>query len=81
MIAARKFFKEQMIGKRMLEGAVTLRVRFYRSQKRGVSRKRMGQYIKGKPDLSNFLKAIEDAMTGSVYWDDGQISWLEAGKY
>ena len=33
-----------------------------------------------KPDASNFLKFIEDCMTGIVYKDDSQIYYLQARK-
>jgi Holliday junction resolvase RusA-like endonuclease len=34
-----------------------------------------------KPDASNFLKSIEDALNGVAYHDDGQIAQLEISKY
>ena len=38
------------------------------------------QYPTHKPDLSNLLKAIEDALTGVVYRDDSQIVSLTVTK-
>lgn len=33
-----------------------------------------------KPDLSNLVKAVEDALTGLIYKDDSQITHIEARK-
>lgn len=38
------------------------------------------QFPTRRPDLSNMLKAIEDALTGIVYRDDAQIVRLEIAK-
>lgn len=38
------------------------------------------QYPIKRPDLSNMLKAIEDALTGVVYRDDAQIVELSVTK-
>jgi Holliday junction resolvase RusA-like endonuclease len=34
-----------------------------------------------RPDLTNFLKSIEDSLNGVAYLDDGQIAQLKASKY
>jgi Holliday junction resolvase RusA-like endonuclease len=34
-----------------------------------------------RPDLTNFVKSIEDGLNGVAYLDDGQIAQLSASKY
>lgn len=34
-----------------------------------------------KPDLSNVIKCVEDALNGVAYGDDSQIVWLMGEKY
>jgi Holliday junction resolvase RusA-like endonuclease len=36
--------------------------------------------LTGKPDTSNLVKAIEDALNGIAYYDDSQIVKLFAAK-
>ena len=43
-------------------------------------RARMHDYHTGRPDLSNFLKGLEDALTGIFYQDDSQIVKFTALK-
>ena len=40
---------------------------------------RLTEHIQ-KPDLSNLVKAVEDACTGVVYQDDSQVYYVEARK-
>lgn len=37
-------------------------------------------YPTTKPDLDKLVRAILDAMTGVVYYDDAQVATIEAGK-
>lgn len=60
-------------------GPVRLTVVLYFSIK---DRKLWGKYKTRKPDCSNYVKEIEDAMTATGYWnDDSQISDLRVIKY
>ena len=72
-----------------LQGAVFLHVSFYFPRPKGHYRtgKRAGElkdnapehYAK-KPDLDKLLRAIGDALTGTVLRDDAQIVYLAASK-
>jgi Holliday junction resolvase RusA-like endonuclease len=85
-----EFFRKRMQGKRMLAGPIKMRVKFYvlaefrcdkNCRKKGCASKHIGQHVSVRPDLSNYIKAIEDPMTGIVYQDDGRICEIIAGKY
>ena len=62
-----------------LDGAVTLYVQIYRSVPKSWSKKKREAAIAGviqpttKPDVSNIVKGIEDALNGIWYKDDSQI--------
>ena len=61
-----------------------MRVNFYMPfpksySKRKRSALRLTEHIQ-KPDLSNLVKAVEDACTGVVYKDDAQVYYVEASK-
>ena len=62
-----------------IEGAVRIMVCVYFN----VKEKRLwGKYKTQKPDCSNYVKEIEDAMTSVGYWrDDSQICDLRVIKY
>lgn len=34
-----------------------------------------------KPDLTNLIKATEDALSGIVFKDDCQVTWIDARKW
>lgn len=54
-------------GVRPIKGAVSLKLSVYRPRKAG--------------DLSNRVKVLEDALIGSAYGDDDQVTHLEATRY
>lgn len=62
-----------------LSGLITLDIEFYRglpasAPKRLEALERwMIRHIKTKPDLTNYLKAAEDALQGVVFVDDSQV--------
>jgi Holliday junction resolvase RusA-like endonuclease len=53
-------------------GPVLLDVTFIRRRPKGMPKKSTPPHIK-YPDLSKFVRAVEDSMTGIVYNDDAQI--------
>jgi crossover junction endodeoxyribonuclease RusA len=55
------------VGVEVLQGPVVLRMDVYRPRKQG--------------DLSNTIKAIEDALTGLAYCDDSQIVKIIARRF
>ena len=65
--------------KEPLDGAVTLDVRIYRSVPKSWNKKKRDAALAGviqpttKPDVSNVVKGIEDALNGIWYKDDSQI--------
>lgn len=62
-----------------LERAVELSLMIYRVPPKSASKRRRAAMLAGeirpttKPDVSNVLKGIEDALNGIVYKDDSQI--------
>jgi Holliday junction resolvase RusA-like endonuclease len=79
----------QMNGQPPLKGPLVLSVRVYRSMLKSFSKKKAEEAETGairpetKPDLSNYIKGIEDALNGIVWTDDSQIvAYKEPfGKY
>ncbi|ONK21210.1 hypothetical protein BLX87_23055 [Bacillus sp. VT-16-64] len=73
--------------KKPLEGAVSMTVKIYRPMLKGFSMKRRNEAEAGlyrpitKPDNSNYLKGIEDALNGVIYHDDSQIVTSKVEKY
>ena len=62
------------------EGAVKLTVILYFDKKS--PKKSWGPYKTTRPDCSNYVKEIEDAMTSTGFWiDDAQIADLHVKKY
>lgn len=70
-----------------LEGEIYLKVAFYRKIQKSISKKEHDRRASGKhrpivkPDLSNYLKAFEDALNGVLWKDDAMIVHEEIDKY
>lgn len=70
-----------------LEGEIYLKVAFYRKIQKSVSKKEHDRRASGthrpivKPDLSNYLKAFEDALNGVLWKDDATIVELNTSKW
>lgn len=77
---------EAMAGRQPLYGPVSLTVAIQVTPPASWSRKRRSLALggemapTGKPDVSNVLKAIEDALNGIAYADDAQICRIAASK-
>ena len=69
-----------------LEGAISLTVTIYRSIPKSFSKKKTEMAENGilrpitRPDVSNYLKGIEDAFNKIMWNDDSQIVRIIAGK-
>lgn len=73
-----------MADRPIITGPVFLVAKFVRPFPVGMSgKKRLTAYPTTKPDLTNYIKAIEDACNGVVWKDDSQIVnmgvWKEYG--
>jgi Holliday junction resolvase RusA-like endonuclease len=73
-----------------LTGALTLLVRFYMPRPKkhfrtgkfaGILRDDAPILHSGRPDISNLVKFVEDALNGIFWKDDSQIVILHASKY
>ena len=70
-----------------LLGAVRLRVNIFRGIPKSVSNKQAGRMEATlvrpttRPDASNVLKAVEDALNGLAFHDDSQIVEILVQKY
>lgn len=81
--------KQQIRGDAPLDGALSLSVKVYRSIPKSFSKKKAALAEQGeirpttKPDVSNYIKGIEDALNGICWHDDSQIvAYKEPfGKY
>ena len=71
--------KMVMRGVKPLEGELVLKLKTYRSTPKSFSKKKLALIAEDKfrpitkPDASNLVKGVEDAMNGIVYRDDSQI--------
>lgn len=72
----------------MLQGPLAIRITEQRTRPQGHYRKKRGQittfvydnaprYCSTKPDISNIVKSVEDALEGACYKNDAQIAILE----
>lgn len=68
--------KLAMMGKEMLCGPLVLKVMFHVKRPKRANRWRPDV----RPDLSNYVKSIEDGMNNVVFVDDAQICRIEASK-
>lgn len=73
--------------KKPMEGALSMTVKIYRPMLKNFSKKRRQEAEAGlyrpttKPDNSNYIKGIEDALNGVIYKDDSQIVSSKIEKY
>lgn len=64
-----------------LQGALRLTVTAWRSMPKSIPKKRQATALPSKrPDLTNYLKQVEDALLKYAYVDDGQIVTIIARK-
>lgn len=68
------------------DGELTVRFEFYRPVQTSISRKERSRRLLGvhrptvKPDLSNYIKALEDGLNGIIWIDDNRIVQIVAEK-
>lgn len=80
--------KQQMLdrGLEPYDGPLEVRMEFYRPVQTSVSKKERARRLSGvhrptvKPDLSNYIKALEDGLNGILWVDDNLIVSLQAEK-
>ena len=81
--------KQQMLdrGLEPYDGPLEVYMEFHRSIQASLSKKERARRLSGahrptvKPDLSNYIKALEDALNGILWVDDNLIISLEAKKF
>jgi len=70
-----------------LDCCLTMRIEIYLLVPKSVSRKKRAMMLSGeirpgvKPDCSNVLKSIEDALQGLAFRNDSQVVSLQADKW
>lgn len=73
----------------LIHGAIKMRIKIYKMPPKSTSKKNLPLMLNntlrpiGRPDLSNYIKSIEDALNGLYYSDDGAVvEYLDGtGKY
>lgn len=81
--------RQQMLdrGLEPYDGPLEVCMEFYRPVQESLSKKERARRLSGvhrpivKPDLSNYIKALEDALNGIIWTDDNCIVSLVAEKY
>ena len=81
--------RQQMLdrGLKPFDGPLEVCMAFYRPVQTSISQKERSRRLSGvhrptvKPDLSNYIKALEDALNGIIWVDDNLIVSLEAKKF
>ena len=77
----------QKRGGARLEGALSLTLDVYKSIPKSWSQKKQKQALESilrpttKPDLDNYLKGVQDALSGVVYGDDSYITSVSMNKW
>ncbi|WP_434438042.1 RusA family crossover junction endodeoxyribonuclease [Limosilactobacillus fermentum] len=80
--------KQQMLdhGLDPFDGPLEVCMEFYRPVQASLSRKERARRLSGdhrptvKPDLSNYIKALEDGLNGIIWIDDNRIVQIVAEK-
>jgi len=73
--------------KKLYEGNLKAVIKIYRQIPKSTTKKDRALFLAGikrpvtKPDTSNYIKGIEDALNGIIYKDDSQIVDLQASKF
>lgn len=81
--------KQQMLdrGLEPYDGPLEVRMEFYRPVQASISKKERARRLSGahrptvKPDLSNYVKATEDALNGILWVDDNLIVTETSEKF
>lgn len=69
------------------DGPLEVCFEFYRPVQTSISKKERARRLSGvhrptvKPDLSNYIKALEDGLNGIIWIDDNQIVQIVAEKF
>lgn len=73
------YAREAMRGRPLLTGPLSVEMYFQLVRPKSISeKKRLWPHV--KPDLSKLVRAVEDALTGTVWVDDAQVVHLVAQK-
>lgn len=80
--------KQQMLdrGLKPFDGQLEVCMEFYRPVQASLSKKERARRLSGvhrptvKPDLSNYIKALEDGLNGIIWVDDNRIVQIVAEK-